>query len=149
MTPSTPAGETDFTDDAREGGPAGDDRARRWGRWAALATAIQSVILVGFVIFFTVEIARGVAEDMAQVLSEMGVLVVFAAGLAWLARGLVRGAAWARTPVLLWNFLLLPVAWAVAQSDQYLIAGLIVLLALAGFIPALLMGGRSDEDVAA
>ena len=63
-----------------------------------------------------------------RVLSSVVLIAVFAAGLAFLARGLLTGHAAVRTPTVVWELLLLPVGVGLVQSGQALI-GAVVLVA--------------------
>jgi hypothetical protein len=62
---------------------------------------------------------------------------VFALFLLALARGWARAADWPRTPTLLWNALLVPVAWSLVESDRALLAAGVGVLALASIVATL------------
>ncbi len=91
---------------------------RRWARVAAGVSAIQGLALVGFVGFYIYEIAQGAADDLGRAVMSCVLFVVFAWGLFALARGWLRDLPWPRTPTIVWNVLLLPVAWSMSQADR-------------------------------
>ncbi len=105
-----------------------------WRRLVALVCLAQVVVLVGFSIFFLVEIVRGHALDPARAVMNVVMMLLVAAGLVAIARGWRVGATWQGTPTVLWHALLLPVAWSLFQAGQWgwfaFVAGAI---ALAGF----------------
>ena len=116
------------------------------------ATVVESLTLVGLSAFYVYEIAVGQAEDVARAVMSVVLMLVFAAGLAVVARGWRAGRDGARTPTLVWNALLLPVSWTLlTQPDAQAWArpaGVAVgVVALAGLAGAYAAGsGASDTD---
>ena len=62
-----------------------------------------------------------------------------------MARGWVRLADWPRTPTLLWNILLLPVAWSLLQSGRSLVA--VGVAAVAVLSVAAALGARPNDPI--
>lgn len=94
---------------------------------AAAVVALQALALAVFAVFYLVEFVRGSGGDTARVLSSVVLIAVFAAGLAFLARGLFTGHPSVRTPTVVWELLLLPVGVGLVQSGQG-VAGALVLV---------------------
>ncbi len=87
----------------------------------------------------------GLGEDGARVVMSVVLFLVLAAGLFTVARGLARGAAWARTPALVWNAVLLPIAWNLTEAGAYGWAALLCAVALVGLV-GILAAGRGRQD---
>lgn len=98
---------------------------------------IQVLVIMGFSVFYVVELALGLGEDRARVAMSILVFLVGAAGLAMLARAFSRGASWPRTPSLVWHALLIPLAVSLAQAGQVLLGigvGVIAAAGIAGVV---------------
>ncbi len=102
---------------------------------------LEAVVLVGFAVFYVAELAVGGGNDTARVVTSAIVIVITAIGLVYLARGWWASATWTRTPTLVWNVLLLPVAASLVQSGQGLIGGLVLAVALLSLVAAIASGG--------
>ncbi|EBM0725681.1 hypothetical protein XE97_25315, partial [Salmonella enterica subsp. enterica serovar Senftenberg] len=76
---------------------------------AAAVCAVQALSLLGFVVFYLVELVQGAGDDPTRVVMSALLILVFAVGIGALARGWWRGANWPNTPTIVWNLLLLPV----------------------------------------
>ncbi len=100
-------------------------------RLAGALTALEALVLIGFVVFYVVEIALGQSDDLARAAVSGVLILAFGVGLLLLARGWFRGEGWPKTPTVLWNVLLLPVAWSLRDSAQVLLALAVGLVALA------------------
>lgn len=87
-------------------------------RVAAVITGLQALVLLGFVVFYLVELAAGASDNGARVVTSAILMLVFAAALGVLARFLWQRARQARTPTIVWDVLLLPVGWSLAQSGH-------------------------------
>lgn len=110
---------------------------RIWARVAAGISAVQGLALVGFAGFYVYEISQGAADDLGRAVMSCVLFVLFAWGLLAVARGWLRDLDWPRTPTIVWNVLLLPVAWSMSQADRPGIAlalggGALVAVAAAG-----------------
>jgi hypothetical protein len=81
--------------------------------------ALQGLVLVGLGIFLAV---RGFGSDTASIgRAELAAGLAVVAGVLFgaLARGLLVGQTWVRTPTLLLEALCLPVAWGLFQAHKY------------------------------
>ena len=94
------------------------------------ATLVEALVLVGFCVFYAIEMASGATDDLSRAGTSGVLILVFAALLLVLARGWRRGSDWPRTPTLLWNALLLPVAWSLHDSGRTTLALGVAALAL-------------------
>ena len=112
---------------------------------AAGICALQALVLVGFVGFYLWELTQDSSDDAVRVVMSALLILVFAVGIAALARGWVRGDNWPNTPTVVWNALLLPVGWSLVQSDHGLIGALVIVVALAGILAAI-RADTTDED---
>lgn len=112
--------------------------------WAAAALGLQVVVILAFSLFYLVELARGESTEVTRVLMSVVVFVVGAAGLAVLARALLRRAGWARTPTVLWNVFLVLIAVSMFQSQQPLMATALLAVSLV-CIGGVALGGRGGS----
>lgn len=112
---------------------------------AGLLSGLQALSLVGVVAFYLWELGRGASDDATRVVMSAVLIAVFAALLAVVARGWLRGQDWPKTATVVWNVLLLPVAWSLVQADQRWVGVLLGAVALAGVVAA--VGARTGEDV--
>lgn len=103
-------------------------------RVAAGLLLAQVVAFLAAAVFYVVEGLQGLGEDGARVVMSVVLFLVLAAGLFTVARGLARGASWARTPALVWNAVLLPIAWNLTEAGAYGWAALLCAVALAGLV---------------
>ena len=111
--------------------------ARR-ARWtAALVTLVEALVLLGFAAYYVYEIAIGAANDLPRAVTSAVLILIFGLLLLVLASGWRRAADWARTPTLLWNALLLPVAWSLHESGRSVLALGVGVLAIVGIGAAL------------
>lgn len=123
---------------AQEHSEAGDGRpAPAMRRLAALLTAFEALIVLGFAVFFGYEVAVNAEDSLTTALGSGALILITGIALLYLARGWARGAHWPRTPTILWNVLLLPVAWSLHDSEQTLIALGVAALALASIMASL------------
>lgn len=112
-------------------------------RIAAAITVTEALVLLGLGVFYGYETASGAASDATGAVSSGLLILVFAALLAVLARGWVQGADWARTPTVLWNALLLPVAWSLLDSGRAAVAAALAAAAVVGIVAAMAAPSRS------
>jgi hypothetical protein len=103
---------------------------------AAAVCAVQALSLVGFVVFYLVELVQGAGDDPTRVVMSALLILVFAVGIGALARGWWRGANWPNTPTIVWDLLLLPVAWSLLQAGRGVVALLVGGVAVAGIVSA-------------
>lgn len=123
--------------------PRGRDRARVT---ATVICAGQAVFLLGFCVFSIVELAGGGSEDAVRVVMEVVLIAVFAAGLLGLARAWTAGRNWPNTPTIVWNGLLLPVAWGLVQGGRGWVGVLVAGVAVAGIVAAVAADTSEAHD---
>ena len=116
---------------------AASPRPTRAALIAGLLTLVEAFIVLAFAGFYVYEIALGAEDSLTTALTSAALILIFAVGLLVVARAWLRGQRWPRTPTLLWNVLLLPVAWSLRDSDQILIAAGVAVLAVASIVAAL------------
>ena len=104
---------------------------------AGVLTLVEALIVLAFAGFYVYEMAIGAADSLITALSSATLILIFGVALLVVVRGWFRGQRWPRTPTLLWNVLLLPVAWSLRDSGQTLIAAGVAGLAVAGILAAL------------
>jgi hypothetical protein len=112
---------------------------------AAAVCALQALSLIGFVVFYLVELVQGAGDDPTRVVMSALLILVFAVGIGALARGWWRGANWPNTPTIVWNLLLLPVAWSLFQADRAVVALVLGLVALVGIVAAVRADTNEDS----
>jgi len=116
-------------------------------RAAGLLTLVEAVAVLGFARFYVYEMVTGATDDLARAATSGVLILVFGLGLLALARGWARAADWPRTPTVLWNALLLPVAWSLHESDRTPLALAVGVLAVASIAAAVSAPGRrADGD---
>lgn len=96
----------------------------------------EGLVGVGFAGYLVVN-ASSAAQGIGGALGEAGLFLVIGAGVLALARGLVRGRFWARTPAIVVQLLMLPVAWSVLVTAHRILVGLLtgaVLLVTLGLL---------------
>jgi hypothetical protein len=103
----------------------------------AVVTGVEALVLLGFVVFYVVEIVSGASDNLVTAATSGGLILVFAVFFAAMSRAWWRGHDWPRTPTLLVNALLLPVAWSLLQSDRGPVAVATGALAVVGIVAAL------------
>jgi hypothetical protein len=111
-------------------------------RAAGLLTLLEALVVLGFAVFYAYEMVTGATDDLTRAATSGVLILVFGLGLLALARGWSRAADWARTPTLLWNVLLLPVAWSLHESDRTPVALAVGVVAVASIAAALAAPGR-------
>jgi hypothetical protein len=115
-------------------------------RVAAAACGVAVLLLLGFCGFYVYEIGQGATDDVVRAVMSIVLMLVFAVGLAALARGWLALKAWPRTPTMLWHALLLPVAWGLFQGHRPWIGVAVGGLALLGILAG---AAARPEDPAA
>lgn len=106
---------------------------------AAAVCALEAVALAGFGVFYLLQLGSTGSDLVARVVTEAAVILLFAVGLGALARLWLGRSSWPATPTVVWHVLLVPVAWAMGQSGQWLIAlalGVAVVLAIGATVSA-------------
>jgi hypothetical protein len=111
-----------------------------------VATLVEALVLIGFFAFYVYEMAVGATDDLGRAATSAALILVFGILLLVLAAAWRKGAEWARTPTLLWNALLLPVAWSLHESDRTPLAVAVGMLALVALGAALASPPRQPTD---
>lgn len=114
-------------------------------RVAATLILLQVLTILGFCAFYLVELVIGEGADAAQTVMSVVTFLVGAGCLGLVARGLWRGSAWARTPAVLWNVLVLLICVSLAQSGHWVLAAVVGMVA-AGGVAATLAGGGAGSS---
>jgi predicted Kef-type K+ transport protein len=101
---------------------------------AAAATALPGVALTAYGVY---QVVAGLTGDpMSRSMAEtLGVLyLVFGLGICWVARGLLRCEAWARTPALMTFMLIGGVAYWMLQGGYDLYAAVSIAYGVVGVV---------------
>lgn len=128
-----------------------DHRGHRRDPFRTIAAAVclvQALALLGFCVFYLWELTQGASDDAVRVISSTVLIAVFGVALALLGRAWRRGDHWPNTPTVVWNVLLLPVSWSMAQSGHAGVAGLVAVVALLGIVAAVRARGEDDDSPA-
>ena len=103
---------------------------------AAALCGLHALVLLGFCGFYLWELAQGAGNDPTRVVMSVVLIAVFAVLLLVLARAWLRGANWPNTPTIVWNLLLLPVAWSLFQAGRAVVALALAVVAVLGVLAA-------------
>jgi hypothetical protein len=90
-----------------------------------LAAALVVLEAVGALAFGVAELVRLDSSRLVVGLTTSAFFIVYAAGLATAARGLVRLRSWSRAPVVLAQFIELGLAWSFYGDGTQWVAGLL------------------------
>jgi cbb3-type cytochrome oxidase maturation protein len=112
---------------------------------AALVCVAQALGLWGLCVFYLWEVATGQSDDVTRAVMSAILIAVFGALLLLLARAWWRGAGWPNTPTVVWNLLLLPVAWGLKQGGFGWAAVALAVVAVVGIVSALGAGDGSHD----
>ena len=113
-------------------------------RAAGLLTLLEAIAVLGFAAFYVYEMVTGATEDLTRAATSGALILVFGVALLALARGWSHAADWPRTPTVLWNALLLPVAWSLHESGRTPVALAVAVVAVASIGAAVSAPGRRD-----
>ncbi|HSR24153.1 MAG TPA: hypothetical protein VLW53_11420, partial [Candidatus Eisenbacteria bacterium] len=100
-------------------------------RGVAVLVALQGVGLLVAAGFYAVELLVATVSDAGRAAVTAVLALLAAAELILVARGLARGRRWARSPALVTNVILLPVAFGLLQGGVWYVGGPLLLWALA------------------
>jgi hypothetical protein len=107
-------------------------------RPVVVAAAVVLVEALGLVVLALTTLVSGLNENIAigRTLAQTAYYLVLAVLLAASALALLRGRRWGRTPALVAQAVLLLIGiWLIAPSAQYIVGGVLVVLAcLAGYL---------------
>jgi hypothetical protein len=81
--------------------------------------AAEGLLLVGIAGFYLVELVVATATDVTRALVSAGLALLAAVGLLLVGRGLFRARRWARSPALVTNLILVPVAIGLLQGGRW------------------------------
>ena len=110
-----------------------------------MLTFLEALVVLGFAGFYVYEMVTGATDDLTRAATSGALILVFGLALLALSRAWARASQWARTPTVLWNVLLLPVAWSLHESDRDAVALGVAAVAVASIVAAVASPGRRDE----
>lgn len=113
---------------------------------AAALCGLHALVLLGFCVFYLWELVQGAGDDPTRVVMSVVLIAVFAVLLGVVGRAWLRGANWPNTPTIVWNLLLLPVAWSLFQAGRGVLA---LGLAVLGFLGVVAAARADTADRAA
>ncbi|MFI7703243.1 hypothetical protein [Nonomuraea sp. NPDC049480] len=100
---------------------------------AAAIVALEGLVAVGLGVFVAVESLIGTPDNMTTALAEAAFGLLVGAGLLWVAwGGLFRMERWGRSPGVLTQIFMVPVAVTLIQSGQAQLGIPLIVVALAG-----------------
>lgn len=114
-------------------------------RVAALVCGLEALVMAGFGFYGLIELARGGGTDTARVITESALILLFAVGMAVLARLWLGRSSWPGTPTVVWHALLIPVVVSMAQAGQWLVT-LALVTAIVAAIGAVVMARGTGVD---
>ena len=80
---------------------------------------LQGLVVLAFAAYYVLEQSR--AFSRFNVIASAGLFVLAGVGLLLVARSLLNGRRWARSPALTWQIICLPVAYGLFQSGRWYI----------------------------
>jgi len=105
----------------------------------------QGGLLVGIAVFYAVELAVATAADVTRALVSAGLTLLAGAGLLQVGRGLLRARRWARSPALVTNLILVPVAVGLLQGGRWYLG--VPLIAAAATVVVLLFSSSVNASL--
>ncbi|MEV0621186.1 hypothetical protein AB0I81_48210 [Nonomuraea sp. NPDC050404] len=106
---------------------------------AAAVVALEGLIALGLGVFVAVETVTGTPADMTTAVAEAVFGLLIGAGLLWVAGGgLLRLERWGRSPAVLTQIFMLPVAGTLITSNQPQLGIPLIVVALAGLVTLLM-----------
>jgi hypothetical protein len=100
---------------------------------AAAVVALEGLVALGLGVLVAVETLTGAPQEMRTAVAEAVFGLLVGAGLLWVAwGGLFRMERWGRSPAVLAQIFMLPVAVTLIQSDQPQLGIPLIVVALAG-----------------
>jgi hypothetical protein len=117
---------------------------RPWRRLGAGLALLESLPLLGLALLYLGELVTSRATVVRNAVMLVVLLGAAGVGLLVVARGLLAGRRWARSPAVTWQILLLAVAWYVVTAGHLLTGLGVVLVAVATAVAA--VRGTPVED---
>jgi hypothetical protein len=105
----------------------------------------QGGLLVGIAVFYAVELAVANAADVTRALVSAGLTLLAGAGLLQVGRGLLQARRWARSPALVTNLILVPVAVGLLQGGRWYLG--VPLIAAAATVVVLLFSSSVNASL--
>ena len=117
-------------------------------RACAALVGLQAVGLVAVAVFYLVELVVADTDDAVRALVTVGLALAAGVGLGLVARGLLHRRRWARSPALVTNLLVLPVAIGLLQGGRWYVGAPLLVWALAvlGLLFSPATAAALDED---
>jgi hypothetical protein len=112
-------------------------------RTAAIICGVEALVMAVFGLYAIVRFVGGGLDDPIRVLTEGLLVLLFAAGAALLAKLWLGRSGWPGTPTVVWHVLLIPVAWGMWESKQYLICAALALAIVAAIWAAVTAGAEA------
>ena len=111
---------------------AAPTREQRWPVLAAVAVAVEGLVLLAVSLVYVVLLVVGTPTSAAAAVVSLVLFALLGLLLLVAARAVSRRRHWARGPVLTWQLLQLAVAWYMTQGDPiwWVGAGVLVVLAV-------------------
>lgn len=95
----------------------------------AALVGLQGIVLLGFAAFDALQLARSQASEPRGAVSVLSLSVLAGGALLLVARGLRRRRRWSRSPALLTQLILIPVALSLVRSDRWYVGALLLVWA--------------------
>jgi hypothetical protein len=119
----------------------------------AALVATQGALLVAIAAFYLVELAVATAADVTRALVSAGLAMLAGVGLLLVGRALRSARRWARSPALVTNLILAPVAIGLLQGGRWYLgipvlaaAAVVVVLLFSTSVNATLDASDPDEQ---
>jgi hypothetical protein len=122
---SEPSSERGTAEPDTVASPAVDERPPGQVRVASTMVAVQGLAMLGFAGYLAAR-ARAAAMGLQAVLGEAGLFLLIGLALLAVARGLWRGKAGPRTPAIVVQILLLPLAYSLLLPSGQPVPGAVV-----------------------
>lgn len=92
---------------------------------------VEALGLLAAAVFYVVEVLVADEDDLTRALVSAGLALLAAVGLGLVGRALLGGRRWARSPALVTNLLVVPVAVGLLQGGRWYVGLPLLLLAVA------------------
>lgn len=110
---------------------------------AAVIEAAEGLAALGFGLFAGWETVVGEQVDPPSAIGVTVLALLGAAGMLFVARGLLLRLRWSRSPAVVTQILALPIAWSLIQSGQYAFGVPLAALAVPALV--LLLSGAGND----